>query len=726
MPPVWAIRSGWAAKPWSSLSTTANEQGYAHAMPRVWLVAIAGTLTVQLAAQQQPPPPATTAPPVFRSAARLVQINVVVHGRDGQPVADLKKEDFTVLERGKPQRIAFFSIDNADATAAAPAATPLPSDVFTNALPQSGGAGSVTIVLLDLVNTGWEDQHAARDALLKFLQQIEPRDHIAIFTLGRRGLTLLHDYTTDASSLVAHLKDARGELSAALDASTLDNASQQELRDMGLDDLADANQREADFFTTDRVVNTLATFQAIAEHLSGLPGRKNLIWLSGGVPLMIGYDEMPEAGGTFNTRDHRIFSPEMDAAVRALNNSGVAIYPVDARRLMPPAGFSASARAPLRTPPSLARTNANLDTMLELADRTGGRAAYNSNDLARAIRRAVDDSRVTYTIGYYPADDTQDGKFRDVKVTVDRPHLDVRFRKGYFALRPAVQTAAARRREMRAAVWSPLDSTQLPIGARVDFLDEPPDTINEFVQLDPATLSFRKDGDRWKATIDMAYVQKDAHGAQTGEGEVDTMALALTEENYRRLMQQGFIRQHRSPRAAGAAFLRIVVRDGDSGAVGSVTVPLDKVPTAHRTGRGEIQDRRPRTWDPFPPFRHELVVVPPETRIDCDMSVERRGVTEQRFHDTQPRQRLAHDRGLRGRVRCVIPRAARQCVVSATARAISDLTPGTMLLACAYSSSRCGSNSATAPIATAGMPMAIALFASVDPTSAAAMARVPG
>jgi VWFA-related protein len=547
---------------------------------RSWLLAIIGLLTVELAAHQQPAAP----PPVYRSATRLVQINVVVHDRDGRPVTDLKKEDFTVFERGKPQQIVFFSMDSAAAAGAAQPAS-LPSDVFTNTLAQRAGVPtSITIILLDLVNTAWADQHAAREGLVKFLKQIEPQDRLAIFAVGRRGLTLLHDYTSDATSLVARLKNEKGELSAPLDASTLDDASQQELRDMGLDGLADANQREADFFTSDRVVNTLASFQAIAQHLSGLPGRKSLIWLSGGIPLTIGFDEMPQAGSAFSTRDRRIFSAEMDAAVRALNNSGVAIYPVDARGLMPPPGFSASSRAPLRNPPTLARQNANQDTMLELASRTGGRAAYNTNDLARAIRRAVDDGRVTYTVGYYPADAAPDGKFREVKVAVDRPHLDVRFRKGYFSLRPGPQTAEARKREMQAAVWSPLDSTALPIGARVDFLDQPPDTINEFVQINPSALSFRKEDDRWKATLDIAYVQKDARGALKGSGEVENLSLALTDENYRRLMQQGFIRQHRSPRAPGATVLRIVVRDADSGSVGSVTVPFDKIPSVHAAG----------------------------------------------------------------------------------------------------------------------------------------------
>lgn len=546
-----------------------------------WLIAIAGVLTIDLAAQQPAVPP-----PVFRSATRLVQINVVVHDRDGRPVTDLKKEDFTVLERGKPQQIAFFAMESAAATVA-PQSPSLPADTFTNTLAQRGGVPtSITIILLDLVNTAWTDQHAARDGLIKFLKQIEPQDRIAIFTLGRRGLTLLHDYTSDAASLVERLKGEKTELSSALDASALDDGAQQDLRSMGLDGLADANEREADFFTSDRVVNTLASFEAIAQHLSGLPGRKSLIWLSGGIPLMIGFDEMPEAGGALSTRDHRIFSVEMDAAVRALNNSGVAIYPVDARGLMPPPGFSASSRAPLRNPPTLARQNANQDTMLELASRTGGRAAYNTNDLARAIRRAIDDGRVTYTIGYYPADIAQDGKFRDVKVAVDRPHLDVRFRKGYFSLRPGAQSPEVRRREMRAAVWSPLDSTAIPIATRVDFLDQPPDTINEFVQLDPSTLSFRKEDDRWKATIDIAYIQKDARGAIKGSGEVDNLSLALTDENYRRIVQQGFIRQHRSPRASGATYLRIVVRDADTGSVGSVTVPFDKIPTASARSGG--------------------------------------------------------------------------------------------------------------------------------------------
>jgi VWFA-related protein len=518
-------------------------------------------------------------PPVFRVSTRLVQVSVVVHDSHGQPVSDLKREDFTITERGKPQQISFFSMSSADSPTAPPAT--LPAHMFSNVYAQRTGVPtSVTVVLLDLLNTSLIDQVYARKALLKFLGQIEAQDRIAIFALGKRSLTLLHDYTTDSASLTARLRSANGEIPSDLDASTPRADTQGELQNLGLGSLADANQREADFFTAGRVVNTLSTLQAIAQHLSGLPGRKSLIWLSGGFPLTIGFDEMPAIG---SMRDQRTFTQEMDAAIRALNNSGVAVYPVDARGLMVLPGFDASVRGPARigpqAAPKLAPINANIDTMKELAERTGGRAAYNTNDLTRAIRQAIDDARVTYTIGYYSTDETQDGRFRDIKIKVNRSHLDVRHRKGYFALKPSDTSAKTRKDEVRAAVWSPLESTAVALNARVDFIEQPePNSVNVFVQIDPATVGFRKEGDRWKAELDIVYVQKDEHGRVKDNGVTDNLSLALTDTSYAKVVKEGLIRQRRFLRQPGAINLRIVVRDVSSGSVGSLTIPFSQVP----------------------------------------------------------------------------------------------------------------------------------------------------
>jgi VWFA-related protein len=519
-------------------------------------------------------------PPVFRVTTRLVQVSVVVHDRRGEPVMDLKKEDFTITERGKPQQISVFAMESADRRSAPSAA--LPPHIFSNVFAEKAGVPtSITIILLDLLNTTWIDQHYARKALIKFLGQIQPQDRIAIYALGRRSLTLLHDYTTDSASLIARLKKVSGEIPSELDASTLDPNTQQELQNLDLGALADANQQQADFFTAGRVENTLSTLEAIAQHLSGLPGRKNLIWLSGGFPLTIGFDEFPAIG---STRDRRTFTAEMDAAVRALNNSGIAVYPVDARGLMVAPGFSASTRgSPSIAAPPRSRLGpivANLDSMDELAERTGGRAAYNTNDLARAIRRAIDDARVTYTIGYYPTDVTQDGKFRDIKVKVNRSRVDVRYRKGYFAFKPSDTSDKTRKAEMRGAVWSPLESTAVAMNARADFIDSPEaNTINVFVQIDPATVGFRKEGDRWKAELDVVYVQKDEHGRMPGDGLTDNLSLALSDANYATVVQQGLIRQRRLPRHPGAIHLRIVVRDVSSGSLGSLTIPFSQIAT---------------------------------------------------------------------------------------------------------------------------------------------------
>ena len=516
--------------------------------------------------------------PTFRAATRLVQVSVVVHDGHGQPVADLKKEDFTITERGKPQEVRFFSVAAGGSPASPP--PPLPPHLFSNALTQRAGVpSSVTLVLIDLLNTSWADQIYARKALVKFLEQIQPQDRIAILALGAGRLTVLHDYTTDAASLVAKVGRFKGQILPELEASTVNPDSRQALQDLGLDALADAEQRMADFYTAGRVVNTLQALEAIAQHLWNLPGRKNLIWLSGGFPLSIGFDEMPEIG---STRDRRTFTGEMDAAIRALNDSGVAVYPVDARGLTTMPGFDAATRGSAsRMPPPirLAPTIANLDTMRELADRTGGRAAYNTNDLARAIRRAVDDSLVTYTLGYYSTDETQDGKFRDIKIKVNRPHVDVRYRKGYFAFKPSDTSAQRRKAEMRAAVWSPLDATAIVVNARIDFLEKPdPNTVNVILQIDPSTLHFTKDGDRWKADLDIVYVQKDEEGASRGEGLAETIGLALTQETYAKVTAHGLIHQRALPRQLGAVTLRIVVREAGTGATGSLTIPFSKVP----------------------------------------------------------------------------------------------------------------------------------------------------
>src|SRR6202030_2201050 len=98
-----------------------------------------------------------------------------------------------------------------------------------------------------------------------------------------------------------------------------------------------------------------------------------------------------------------------------------------------------------------------------IADGTGGRAAYNSNDIEGAIRRAITDSEYTYTIGFYPSHGKWDGKFHDLKVRVEDKGLTLRYRKGYFATPEPKDPEADNKENLEAAIRSPIEWTNLDI-----------------------------------------------------------------------------------------------------------------------------------------------------------------------------------------------------------------------------------------------------------------------
>jgi VWFA-related protein len=170
-------------------------------------------------------------------------------------------------------------------------------------------------------------------------------------------------------------------------------------------------------------------------------------------------------------REHLTFSDEIDRTVRAVNNAKLAIYPVDARGLMTSPQFSAerSGNANRRPPkmPAPAPGSKNQDTMRELASRTGGRAYVNTNDLNKAIRDAIQDTRVTYTLGFYPSGEKFGGKFHELKVKVDRPGANLRYRKGYFDFAEQPQDAKVRKAELSDAVWSPMEASGLGLIVQV-------------------------------------------------------------------------------------------------------------------------------------------------------------------------------------------------------------------------------------------------------------------
>jgi len=515
---------------------------------------------------------------VIRTTTRLVQVNVIVT-QHGTAVPGLKKEDFEVFDNGKRQEIRQFSEDTRAILPAA--AEPLPPSTFTNQLEQrSGTPAAVTAILLDGVNTRFSDQTYARAQVVEFLRQIQPQDRVAIYTLDSRGLRVLHDYTTDSSDLLARLAKYQGDIAPDVTgASDVIDPLGGWMNGSGGGGHSAGSSLERHFYLNNRIIQTLRAIEFIAQNLAPLPGRKNLIWVSSAFPLQVGYVNMsnnvraisnagvgrrnPQIAPSGPPRDQQSWTSDVDRTIRALNDANLAIYPVDARGLV----ASASARTSNRLYQSQA-------TMEELAGRTGGRAFINRNDIGTAIRTAVEDSSVTYTLGFYPENDKFNNSFHNLKVKlVDLPHYELRYRKGYVDQSTPPQDEGLRREALNDAVLSPMDANGMGLRARVV---ESSGNLDVMLRVDPKSIQLDPQGDRWAGKLDLLFVERDAHGRQT-YGINDTVSLELRRDNYNKVEKEGLIYHKVIPKSSGGSELRVVVRDAATGAVGSVTAPFSSI-----------------------------------------------------------------------------------------------------------------------------------------------------
>ena len=171
------------------------------------LVLCACCLVFSLYAQS----PATSAQNFpLRVTTRLVQVDVVVQDKKGQPITDLKQEDFEVTDQGKPQKISVFAIESNQK--AIGRAEPLPPNTFSNLPSRQGASQNLTVILFDTLNTGVIDQVNAKREVLRFLRQIQPQDRVAIYGLGAQ-LRVVHDFTGSAEALARAIGYYKARLS---------------------------------------------------------------------------------------------------------------------------------------------------------------------------------------------------------------------------------------------------------------------------------------------------------------------------------------------------------------------------------------------------------------------------------------------------------------------------------------------------------------------------------
>src|SRR5579859_695731 len=549
------------------------------------------------------------------SRTELVQVPVVVRDGSGAPIKGLKKEDFTVLENGKQQSISTFEEIN---TSSAPIKRPaLNATQFSNVYIGSPEPRRVTIMVLDSINTPYLDQTTARKELIKYISRnLKNSDLIALMAMDRKGVHMIHDFSSSPEMLIAALRRVTGALpnmnasdSAALangaDTSTLSDANT--IDTTSLDNEAEALQSFMDqsdnlvarYRQAEAVEDTFKNFLNIAQAFSGVPGRKSIVWLTGGLPFNL-YDQSAEPTG-------RDLSGLYQRTLQMMNQANIAVYPVDVRGRMNWGYGNASASAALGQSAQSFRTGGQVNIMTtsaieagnhqnlnDFAEMTGGRAFYNSNDLASGMQQASNDAAAYYMLGYYLDRKIDRAGWRKLKVKVDHPGAHVLARSGFFVTQATVDPSVDKRYDIVAALNSPLDSTALPIGMRWMGI-QPVSGSDKYrakfaIVAPPKTISVDASSKN-HFSVELVAQPRAADGTPVEGGISPVISGDLSPENLEKFQKTGFVYSGALELPQGEYTVRFVMRDDISGNVGSVSAPLNLLPSTN--GSSPAKDASP-------------------------------------------------------------------------------------------------------------------------------------
>jgi VWFA-related protein len=530
------------------------------------LILILQSTPAQTPAEQTAPPTTT-----IKVSTRLVTVGVVAQDSKGQPVQGLTKDDFELRDDGKLQTISVFSVEGQAAPAAGALLAPLPPGTFTNRPSRpSEFPGSATVILLDGLNTSPADLALARGEVAKFLRQLQPQDRVALYSMGK-DLRIIQDFTNNPSLISKALEGMHAERNAP---------AGPQLSTLLPPDRSVVN---LSFLMAPQIVGmTLRGFEAIGQHLADVPGRKNLIWISNGftltstAPSPIAVDTTGKKHLNTPEPNENVFVPQIQQACRVLGKYNVAVYPIDARGLLQGMNVMGAVIKPMQA--AVKEMDRTHDSGYMLADLTGGRALYNTNDISAGIRSAIDDSRLVYVLGYYPAQKKVDSKFHTIKVRVERPGVKLLYRTGYLAA-PEEQNPnpADAESSLGRAVLSPLDSTAIGLRARLQKTGTGGQPVTIDLRIDVNDLALNHNEDRWKGNLEVIIAQRTSTGQSPADSaRKHSVNLSLKEDYYTQLKTAGlelFFPVTPDPQAVD---LRVVVRDVSSGAMGTVDIPLIK------------------------------------------------------------------------------------------------------------------------------------------------------
>jgi len=570
----------------------------------VLTASLAGSPMLLSAQQAAADVPAIT----IRTNTRLVVVDVVVTHKNGMPFADLKPEDFTLEENGKKQKISVFvppGIVNRTVSAA-------PAGVLSNHPENIVAAGVPIVLLLDATNSAFKDQAYARSQMLKYVaEQGKTGRPMAILTLTDR-LGVLQQFTSDPQVLLSAIKNFRPQeqiLQPGAPAPESHGAADGpglRATDSGIMAAAQAIQAFADlqigYNIERRTLITLDAMQALSRMLGGLPGRKNVVWLTSNLP----FDLVPEdravtdaelladlpgqgrqrsvsvnAAGSQAAEQRQLYAPQIRDAEAQLASAGIAIYPVDLNGLVGGMENSATRQGSVysdtafsdRASGKLSALQSTQGTMEEIAAETGGKAYINQNEIKDGIALAASDEKASYSLGYYPENKKWDGKMRGIKVKVGQGDTQLRYRKGYYAVEPGPAKDRNFEQDVAAALAVDAPATQISFMAQAKPGD--PGKIRVVFLVDAHTLTAEDSSGSKKMNVSLyATIWGSADKSMAARSiKVDKTFDAAT---YQQILDHGMMVPIDLEVPTGGTELRLAVLDNKTGYIGTVSGPLGK------------------------------------------------------------------------------------------------------------------------------------------------------
>ena len=512
----------------------------------------------------------------IRVTTELVLVNVIARDKKGNLVKDLKREDFTVFEDGKKQDISSFDFENVDQLATAgPAEATVSGAAGQGALLKPAQTATINardrrLVLLFFDFSAMDPEQIDRsvDAAKKFVQtKMQLADMIALVSLAT-NLRIDLDFTDD-----------KAKITAGLNAYT---SSQGQGFDNGTTGTAEGAAETGGSFTVDDTdYNTfnadrkLLALQSMMQALGKIPQKKALVYFSNGI-TQSGVDNQSALRAT------------TAAAVKA----NVSIYSLDIRGLeaLPPGGEAQNASLHGQSAYSgqsilndLNGNAASQDTLATLSSDTGGKAFFDSNDFGAVFSQVEKDTSAYYVLGFTSTNGLRDGRFRHLRVQLNRPDVRLDYRSGYYAGRDFEHlNREDREQQLEDEMASELAQTDVVVYAGSAFFrqDESHYYLSVSLIIPGSQIPFVVEKNKDSATIDI--IGEVLEGGKLRVGNLrDTVKLAVeSSQQVRRKNVQyntGFVL------APGSYHLKFVVRENQTGRMGSfetdVQVPdLRKAP----------------------------------------------------------------------------------------------------------------------------------------------------